>query len=173
MIKKIISGAQTDVDQAALRVAIKLNIPHGGWCPKGRIAENGPIPAQYVLFETESSHYSVRTQRNISDSDGTLILFSKTLTEITDGTHLTIETCKNKNKPYLIVNISEKDAIESNMNTIRDWVLENKIETLNIAGPRESQDPGINQLSQTFLESLSLCTMFLHSYGLASKSGLK
>ncbi len=72
MITKIISGGQTGVDRAALDAAIELNIPHGGWCPKGRLAELGQtIPDKYQLQETESSEYSQRTKLNIHDSDGT------------------------------------------------------------------------------------------------------
>jgi len=71
---KIISGGQTGVDRGALDAAIGLGIPHGGWCPRGRLAEDGPIPARYVLSETDSPEYWLRTEQNVSDSDATLIL---------------------------------------------------------------------------------------------------
>ena len=73
MIKKIISGGQTGADRAALDVAIKFNIPHGGWIPKGRIAEDGPLPDKYQLQEMPTSSYPKRTEQNVIDSDGTLI----------------------------------------------------------------------------------------------------
>jgi predicted Rossmann-fold nucleotide-binding protein len=75
MIERLVSGGQTGVDRAALDVAIACGIPHGGWCPRGRISEAGPIPAHYQLTETDSFKYWVRTERNVIDSDATLILF--------------------------------------------------------------------------------------------------
>jgi hypothetical protein len=74
MITKIISGGQTGADRAALDFALKFNIPHGGWIPKGRIAEDGPLPAKYQLQEMPTSSYPKRTEQNVIDSDGTLIL---------------------------------------------------------------------------------------------------
>ena len=150
MIEKIISGGQTGVDQAALDIAIKFNIPHGGWCPKGRIAENGMIPLKYLLTETESSDYSIRTKLNIRDSDGTLILVPENLAKITSGTMMTIQVAKEKEKPYFIAELAEAQNIQS----IVDWVYENNIKILNVAGPRESHYPGINQLSVKFLEKI-------------------
>lgn len=148
MIEKIVSGGQTGVDQAALEVAIKLNIPLGGWCPKGRLAENGTIPVKYPLVETESSDYSVRTKLNIRDSDGSLILVPKIPIQTTDGTMLTLQEVKQQQKPHLIIDLSKKPNVE----LIVHWVSENNIKILNIAGPRESQSPGINQLSAKYLE---------------------
>jgi hypothetical protein len=49
------------------------DIPHGGWCPKGRKAEDGVIPPQYQLTETPSASYLQRTEWNVRDSDGTVI----------------------------------------------------------------------------------------------------
>lgn len=87
-IDKIISGGQTGVDRAGLDVAIALGIPHGGWCPKGRKAEDGTIPAIYQIQETPKTNYKQRTGWNVRDSDGTLIL---TLGEPTGGTAATIK----------------------------------------------------------------------------------
>jgi hypothetical protein len=84
---KIISGGQTGVDRAALDAALALNIPCGGWCPKGRKAEDGPIPERYPLQETSSADYRVRTEKNVTDSDGTLIL---TRGPVTGGTAYTV-----------------------------------------------------------------------------------
>lgn len=75
IIMKIISGGQTSADRAALDFAIKHAIPYGGWCPKGRRAEDGPIDAKYQLQESPSSNYTKRTKRNARDSDGTVIRF--------------------------------------------------------------------------------------------------
>jgi hypothetical protein len=74
MIKKIISGGQTGADRAALDVAIRLGIPYGGWIPKGRVAEDGPLPDKYQLQEMPTNSYSKRTEQNVIDSDGTLII---------------------------------------------------------------------------------------------------
>jgi predicted Rossmann-fold nucleotide-binding protein len=74
MISKIISGGQTGVDQAALDVAIALGIPHGGWIPKGRKTENGALPDKYRLKEMSTSSYAKRTEQNVIDSEGTLII---------------------------------------------------------------------------------------------------
>ena len=75
MIKKIISGGQTGADRAALDVAIKLGIRHGGWIPKGRKTEDGPLSDKYQLQEMPTASYPARTEQNVIDSDGTLIIF--------------------------------------------------------------------------------------------------
>lgn len=149
MIEKIISGGQTGVDRAALDVAIKLDIPHGGWCPKGRKAEDGEISRQYQLKETFSADYSERTKLNMQDSDGTLILVLE-IHKITDGTVLTIQEVKDRKKPYLIIDLARKQDIQS----IATWIKENNIKVLNIAGPRESQCNHIYKTSFEFLEVL-------------------
>jgi Circularly permutated YpsA SLOG family len=146
MLDKIISGGQTGVDTAALDVAIALRIPHGGRCPKGRLRENGIIPLLYTLKETESSDYSERTKLNIQDSDGTLI-FLPLNKIITDGTRLTIQEAEKRNKPHLIIYCFEEEQSDQ----IKSWLNENNIGILNIAGPRESQAPGIYTQCYDFL----------------------
>lgn len=154
MLEKIVSGGQTGVDRAALDAAIKLGVPHGGWCPKGRKAEDGKLADCYELVETESDEYSERTKHNIRDSDGTLIIVASTPIKVTDGTILTINEVKEKAKPYLIVDLSEKDKINEK---IAYWIRDNNIKILNIAGPRESQSPGIYESSsKIFLELLNM-----------------
>lgn len=73
------SGGQTGVDRAALDWAIAHDIAHCGWCPKGRTANDGPLPAHYELQETDSSGYSKRTRLNVRDADATLIIYQGTL----------------------------------------------------------------------------------------------
>ena len=85
-IKKVISGGQSGVDRAALDVAIELGIPHGGWCPAGRRSEDGTIAPIYQLQETNSRNYAKRTEKNVLDSCGTLILYRHA---ISGGTALT------------------------------------------------------------------------------------
>lgn len=151
LIEKIVSGGQTGVDRAALDAAIRNNIPHGGWCPKGRLAENNTtIPEFYDLIETVESDVSIRTKLNIRDSSGTLILIPKWPNEIKDGTILTIDEAKIQKKPYYIVNLSA----ENNYHDIYSWIKENKISILNIAGPRESSSKGIYDKTFKFLDFL-------------------
>lgn len=92
IVNKIVSGGQTGVDRAGLDVAIQLGIDHGGWCPKGRRAEDGRIPGCYQLAEADSDEYAFRTERNVVDSDGTLILFFATLR---GGTELTYRLARS------------------------------------------------------------------------------
>lgn len=160
MLEKIVSGGQTGVDRAALDTAIDLGVEYGGWCPKGRLDENGTIPSKYKnlteldgTFSSEKENYDARTKKNIQDSDGTLILVpSLPLPErIKDGTLLTIEVVSSSKKPYHIVDLSAgKSAIEACM----EWIADNDINTLNVAGPRESNSPGIYSLSSSFLNDL-------------------
>ena len=147
MISNVISGGQTGVDRAALDTAIWLGIEHGGWCPKGRLAEDGPIAAKYLLDETESSSYPVRTERNVTDSDGTLVLYREA---ISGGTGLTFQLAKRHRKPVLTIDLDDPPA---DVNVWR-WFRENGIERLNIAGPRESQQPGIADASAWYLRRI-------------------
>jgi hypothetical protein len=135
------------VDRAALDAALELGIPFGGWCPKGRKSEDGPIPERYPLQETPSADYRVRTEKNVLDSDGTLIL---TFGPVSGGTAYTVKLAKKHKKPYLIVDLS----LPSDPKPALAWLLQNEIETLNVAGPRESKVPGIHDLAVEFLRSL-------------------
>lgn len=155
MIEKIVSGGQTGSDRAGLDAAITLNIPHGGWCPKGRLAElGGTIPDKYQLQETNSSDFSERTKLNIRDSDGTLIFVPKLPLDVNDGTVLTIQEVKDKEKRYLIIDLSTTPHPQPIINEIIDWVKTNNIRILNIAGPRESLSPGTYQATYNFLIAL-------------------
>ena len=144
---KIISGGQTGVDRAALDVALELQIPCGGWCPQGRRAEDGPIPEHYPLQETPWDGYPQRTEWNVRDSDGTLIITTK---EPDRGTKLTVELAEQKKKPHLVVNPLNEEDLE----LTRQWLKRHEIETLNVAGPRESSTPGIYEQACKFLREL-------------------
>ena len=128
----IISGGQTGVDRGALDAALELGWPTGGWCPKGRRAEDGSIPIHYPLQETGSPSYPIRTEKNIQDSDGTLIL---TWGPPKDGTALTIKLARVHHKPFLIIDLLNARDIRS----VRDWGKICRIKILNVAGPRESE----------------------------------
>ncbi len=146
-VQKIVSGGQTGVDRVALDVAIFLEIPHGGWCPRGRLAEDGTIPIQYQLTETDSSDYLVRTQRNVVESDGTLILYQH---RMTGGTKLTAKFARQHARPVMAVDLADQDA-GCRTDDVRQWLLENSIYTLNIAGPRASGAPDIGAKAEAFL----------------------
>lgn len=147
MITKIVSGGQTGVDRAALDVALDLRIDCGGWCPQGRRAEDGAIDEKYPLRETPWHGYPQRTEWNVRDSDGTLIL---TTAEPDRGTALTKELAEKRRKPCLVVNPTE----ESHIQKAREWLKECRIAVLNVAGPRESSSPGIHQEASHFLLEL-------------------
>jgi hypothetical protein len=148
---KIISGGQTGVDRAALDVAIELGIDYGGWCPKGKLAEDGIIPAHYRLTETPMATYSQRTEWNVRDSDGTLIITQANILE--GGTKLTVQQAINYHRPYFILDIDKRDAVQSAI----DWIKINKIHTLNVAGPRASKSPNIYSHAVKRLKQLCRC----------------
>jgi hypothetical protein len=148
-IQKILSGGQTGVDRAALDAAIKLGMPHGGWCPKTRLSEDGAIPLQYNLVETPSAVYAERTEWNARDSDGTLIIVKD---EPTGGTAYTIEMAKKYGKPCLITYVHKPHQIE----IATTWIRENNIRKLNVAGPRASQVIGIYEVAYQLIYELLL-----------------
>lgn len=156
-LRKIISGGQTGVDRAALDAALDLNFPSGGWCPKGRRAEDGVIDGKYPLRETPGANYDERTESNVQDSDGTLIIApgiepGSDPGPLSGGTALTQQLADQHNKPCLIVNPDDPNAAP----VIFAWLEKHAIATLNIAGPRESTSPGIQDQSHALLTGLLL-----------------
>ncbi|MEO8495820.1 MAG: putative molybdenum carrier protein [Planctomycetota bacterium] len=146
-VRRIVSGGQTGVDRGALDAAIFLGIEHGGWCPRGRLAEDGPIPSRYGLAETDSAKYPVRTQQNVIDSDGTLILYAS---ELQGGTSLTLRLAREHDKPCLAIDL----AAPIDYDSTRRWIADYAIEVLNVAGPRESSSSGIADAARSFLVQL-------------------
>jgi hypothetical protein len=146
-LRTMISGGQTGVDRAALDVAIALSIAHAGWCPFGRRAEDGIIPERYHLRETESEHYAVRTRRNIIEAEATLILYGK---KLEGGTLLTKRLAMELRRPMRCQRLAGRVS----SNGIREWLLEQKIKTLNVAGPRASKEPAIYRQAFDFLMQL-------------------
>ena len=146
-LQRIISGGQTGVDRAALDVAMALGLDCGGWVPRGRRAEDGPVPECYPLRETVASSYAKRTRLNVRDSDATLIL---TRGEPTGGTALTVDMAARLDRPTLIVDL----AAGPDPAIARQWLANLRVCRLNVAGPRESGCPGISQQARTFLEAL-------------------
>jgi hypothetical protein len=141
---RIISGGQTGVDRAALDVAFALGLPHGGFCPRGRRAEDGVIPHQYQLEELDSEDYAVRTERNVIEADATLILYQR---RMTGGTLLTFNLAKKHHKPHRTIRLDR----HYDPQRILDWINETPIGTLNVAGPRATTDPEIYERAATFL----------------------
>ena len=149
MIKKIISCGQTVADKAALDAAIKLNISHGGWIPKGRITEDGPLLEKYQLEEMPTSSYAERTEQNVIDSDGTLIVSHG---ELTGGSAYTRELGLEHKKPWLHIDLNKTSIFDAAMK-LSEWILKNNIEILNVAGPRASKDPRIYKAAKNVIES--------------------
>ena len=149
-LQKIVSGGQTGVDRAALDWALAGGVPCGGWCPLGRWAEDGPIDARYPLRETPDVKPALRTEWNVRDSDGTLIV---TLAgRITGGTLLTDNLAKRLSRPLL--HLSEADgSLAEQEELLRRFIDQNEISTLNVAGPRESGEPGVGQFVIGLLEA--------------------
>jgi hypothetical protein len=144
MVGKVVSGGQTGVDRAGLDVALELGIPCGGWCPKGRLAEDGAIPPRYPLLETPSAEYPQRTERNVRDSDGTLVL-ARGLPR--GGSAFTLRVAERLGRPHRAVDLAEDPDPEA----VRLWIAVHSIRTLNVAGPRESDSPGIHAEAAAFL----------------------
>jgi hypothetical protein len=147
MVEKVVSGGQTGVDRAALDAARELGIPFGGWCPKGRLAEDGTVPECYALKETPTAEYAQRTEWNVRDSDATLVL---THGRPSEGTAFTIEVARRLGKPCLVLNLSDRP----NPLIAQQWLTEQSIRILNVAGPRESKCPSIYHQAVQFLRKV-------------------
>jgi hypothetical protein len=157
---KIISGGQTGVDRAALDVALRHGIECGGWCPAGRLDEFGKIPDRYPVQELEQGNkegrsldrpggletaapwekpdiFAKRTLQNVKDSDGTVIIYQL---KLRGGTEQTVRFCLELKRPHELIDASKISA-EDAAKLIGDFVDKNKINILNVAGPRQSEWP--------------------------------
>jgi predicted Rossmann-fold nucleotide-binding protein len=143
----VISGGQTGVDRAALDVALDLGLACGGWVPRGRRAEDGPVPAHYPLKEATSPAYADRTRLNVRDSDATLIVTRGTPT---GGTALTVACARQLGRPVFIADLDEGADAEA----VRAWLEHHQVSVLNVAGPRDSSAPGIYDDAVGFLRGL-------------------
>lgn len=146
----IVSGGQTGVDRGALDAALEAHAPCGGWCPEGRLAEDGPIPARYPLKVLPGGGYVQRTRRNVEDSDGTLIL---TFGPARGGTALTIEFCCELGKKVLILDAAVV-SLEEAAPRVQEFVRVGAIERLNVAGPRASTEPRGYEYARALIRSL-------------------
>jgi hypothetical protein len=166
---KIISGGQTGVDRAALDAAMKHGIDCGGWCPAGRLDEFGRIPERYPLTELGDDEkerrsprrgvgpslravgsapeagpeadrpggFAERTLANVKDSDGTIVIY---FGELRGGSKFTVQCCVEQKRPHKLIDAAEVSA-ERAAESIADFVREEKVATLNVAGPRQSEWP--------------------------------
>lgn len=144
---RIVTGGQTGVDRAALDAALRAGLAVGGWCPRGRRAEDGAIPALYPLRETPSSRYGERTEWNVRDSDATLIVGGL---QSSHGTALTRQYARKYGRPCLEFEPGQHASVGS----IAEWMQSGDIRVLNVAGPRESESPGIYQQARSVLDRL-------------------
>lgn len=150
-LSALVSGGQTGVDRAALDFAIATGIFHRGWCPRGRRAEDGPLPGRCNLTETASRDYSVRTRQNVHDSDGTLILFRS---QLEGGSAKTCRIARQLKRPLLVIDLVGPERLAS-LHQVRAWLKLEAISALNIAGPRESKQPEIYAQALQFLHELA------------------
>lgn len=131
----VMSGAQTGADRAGLDWAISRGLSYGGWCPKGRRSEDGPIPEHYLLSETPSSNYRQRTEWNVRDSDATVIFTLEA--DLDGGSKLTARMAQELGRPWLHF----RPGVHPRY--LAQFVVRNQVRTLNVAGKRESSAPGV------------------------------
>jgi hypothetical protein len=151
MLARLISGGQSGVDRAALDAALELGVPCGGWCPRGRKAEDGPIPERYPLTETPRGGYSQRTRWNVRDANGTLIL---TWGAPTGGTLLTFDVCRRTGKPHFVHDLADPGDQAAAVRTARAWLANLPGGVLNVAGPRASENSAVYERARTFVRGL-------------------
>ncbi|MCG6870189.1 MAG: putative molybdenum carrier protein [Gammaproteobacteria bacterium] len=144
---RIVSGGQTGVDRGALDAALDLGVPAGGWCPRGRLAEDGPIPGRYPLREHRSAVYSRRTEQNVRDSDATVILH---FGRLEGGTRLTAAYCRRFDKICLLLDMARLSQARA-VDMLSDFVAGRSIHVLNVAGPRASNWPEAHRVSRAVI----------------------
>jgi len=147
---KIVSGAQTGVDRAALDAALECRVEVGGWCPQGRQSEDGIIPEKYPVIELPGSGYRQRTKQNVIDSDGTVVIYYG---RPTGGTKQTIGFCMIERKPYVLIN-AEEMGVEQASKKIDIFMGENSVTILNVAGPRASGEPRAYEYAKRVIHSV-------------------
>jgi hypothetical protein len=146
VIPKLVSGGQTGADRAALDFALARHLPHGGWCPRGRRAEDGPLAARYQLRETPDDDHAQRTEWNVRDSDGTVIF--SLAAELTGGSAHTADCARRLGRPWLHLT----PAVPQPARLLREFVAAHALATLNVAGPRASEEPAVGVFVRRVLE---------------------
>ena len=153
---RLVSGGQTGADRAALDVAIRLGIPYGGWCPRGGRAEDLPdspglLRAYPELVETPATDSAVRTEWNVRDSDATLLLTDRP-ESLSGGTALTRDLAVRLGGPFLVTSTAEVETVRSWLHELRKQVGQPLV--LNVAGPRESKEPGLYAAASRLLKQV-------------------
>ncbi|PVV16847.1 MAG: hypothetical protein B6D77_00355 [gamma proteobacterium symbiont of Ctena orbiculata] len=151
MVLKIVSGAQTGVDRAALDAAMACGLEVGGWCPQGRLAEDGVIPDRYPVTELADAGYSERTLQNVIDSDATLIIY---FGYISGGTEQTLSYCIAEERPYLLIDAEELSRQRAG-ERVRRFITDKGVNVLNVAGPRASGETRAYDYTRAVIASLS------------------
>jgi hypothetical protein len=150
-VRRIVSGAQTGADRAALDAALELGVACGGWVPRGRLDETGAIPDRYPdLVETDEEGFAPRTALNVRDSDATLILSHGALS---GGSKLAATKAAEYGRPCLHVDLASV-GLSRALEQVRAWIAEVRPEVLNVAGPRASKDPEIYRKTRTLVTRL-------------------
>ncbi|HEB78311.1 MAG TPA: hypothetical protein ENI90_07280 [Methylothermaceae bacterium] len=149
-VVKIVSGGQTGVDRAALDTALELGLPCGGWCPAGRMAEDGPIPCRYPVRELAGAGYRQRTRANVADSDATLIIYFE---ELEGGTAATLHDCLELGKPFKLIDGAEI-APRQGARAVDRFLRRHGIGVLNVAGPRASKSPRAYRYARELLTAV-------------------
>ena len=151
MLKKIIAGSQTGVNRAALDLALEQDFPCCGWCPKGRMSEDGDLPESYPLQESKVTDHRIAMELNILEADGTLII---TRGRPTGATALAGVLARRRCKMLLVIDILQVVDLDTAIMIIRKWLKENNIESLNITGPRESRCQGIYEQTKAIISKI-------------------
>jgi len=141
----VVSGGQSGVDRAALDAALAVGLAIGGWCPRGRWAEDGRIAACYPMRETPLARVAQRTRWNVRDSDATLVL---TAGRPRGGTLATLRAAAGR--PLLVLS----PECERARRRARAFLARHRVCSLNVAGPRASEAPGIYESARRLLEAL-------------------
>ena len=149
-VAKIVSGGQTGADRVGLDVAIETGIPHGGWCPKGRLAEDGRIAECYHLTEATEPSYLQRTEWNARDSDATAVF--SLARDLTGGSLATVKFARRHERPFIHLSERVYPAWRAG-ELLVEFVRKHDVKVLNVAGPRVSTEPDIERYVRATLEA--------------------